>query len=348
MKPRVAVALSGGVDSMVAAHLLKPDHPEIVGLHFRTGFENPSTERSNRIVQSIGNQLGIPVHLVDVSLEFQQHVVDYFTATYLAGATPNPCMVCNPLIKFGVLLRHAQALGADYLATGHYAVVQRDAGSRNRLFRGTDPDKEQSYFLARLTQAQLDKALFPLGRLTKDAVREIALRNGLKPAAIAESQDICFIPAGTYQEFIRNRCGRATEPGPIETLDGQVVGEHRGLHAFTIGQRRGINCPAIEPYYVLRLDILRNRLIVGAKQDLLTKACRVTRMNWIAPPPDGPINVLARVRYRSRETPATVTPLDADGVAVRFDSPQSAITPGQAAVFYDGDEVLGGGFILKE
>jgi tRNA-specific 2-thiouridylase len=345
MKPRIAVAISGGVDSMVAAHLLKPDHPEIFGLHFLTGFENPSTANGNRVVQSMGDQLGIPVHTVDLSLEFKQHVVDYFAATYLAGATPNPCMVCNPLIKFGVLLRQAQDLGADYLATGHYAVVQRDVDSRNRLFRGADPDKEQSYFLARLTQSQLDKALFPLGRLTKKAVRNIALRNGLKPALHAESQDICFIHADTYKEFILKLGGGIGQPGPIETLDGQIVGEHQGLHAFTIGQRRGINCPAAEPYYVLRMDMLRNRLIVGGKKDLLTKSCRVVQMNWIAAPPVGPIKVLARVRYRTREAPATATPLDADSVALRFDSPQSAVTPGQAAVFYERDQVLGGGFI---
>lgn len=348
MKPRIAVAVSGGVDSMVAAHILKQDHPEVFGLHFLTGFEKPSAERSRPAVQSIGSQLGIQVHVVDLSVEFKQHVVDYFSATYLAGATPNPCMVCNPSIKFGVLLRHARELGADYLATGHYAVVQRDDSGRNRLFKGGDPNKEQSYFLARLTRSQLDKALFPLGRFTKDAVREIAVRSGLRPAWVAESQDVCFIPAGAYQEFLYKLSGRRSEPGPIETIDGQIVGEHQGLHAFTIGQRRGINCPAPEPYYVLRIDTGRNRLIVGAKKDLLTAACRVTQINWIAPPPDGPIKVLTRVRYRTHEAPATVIPLDAESARVCFDSPQSAVAPGQAAVFYDGDEVLGGGFISKE
>jgi len=345
MKPCIAVALSGGVDSMVAACLLKQDGHEMFGLHFLTGFENPSADRRGPDIQSIGSQLGIQVHVVNLSAEFKQHVVDYFCSTYLAGATPNPCMVCNPSIKFGTLLRHAQELGAGYLATGHYAVVQRDDNGRNRLFKGADPNKEQSYFLARLIQSQLDKAIFPLGRLIKNTVREIAVRNGLRPAWVAESQDVCFIPAGAYHEFLYKLGGRRSEPGPIETLDGRIVGEHQGLHAFTIGQRRGINCPAAEPYYVLRIDTGRNRLIVGAKKDLLTTECRVTQINWIAPPPDGPINVLTRVRYRTRETLATVIPLSADSARVCFDSPQSAVTPGQAAVFYDGDEVLGGGFI---
>ena len=184
MKPRIAVAVSGGVDSMVAACLLKQDYSEVFGLHFLTGFEKPAAERSGPDIQSIGSQLGIQVYIVNLSVEFKQNVVDYFCSTYLAGATPNPCMVCNPSIKFGTLLRHAQELGAGYLATGHYAVVRRDEAGRNRLFKGADPNKEQSYFLARLAQSQLDKALFPLGRLTKDTVRDIAVRNGLRPALV--------------------------------------------------------------------------------------------------------------------------------------------------------------------
>jgi tRNA-specific 2-thiouridylase len=347
MKRTIAVAVSGGVDSMLAAHILKQDHPDIFGLHFLTGFETAPAARSALCAQAIGDQLGIPVHVVDVSADFKRHVVDYFTATYLAGATPNPCMVCNPSIKFGVLLRFAQGLGAELLATGHYAAVRQGTGGRYRLFKGADARKDQSYFLARLTQAQLARACFPLGSLTKAEVREAAARKGLAPAVAEESQDACFIKAGAYREVLQTLTGRQPEPGLIETTAGEVVGEHAGLHAFTIGQRRGINCPAAAPYYVVRLDTARNRLIVGLKKDLLTAECGVVQINWIAPAPGEPLRARVRVRYRTPETPSAVIPLSADSARVRFDSPQSAVTPGQAAVFYDGDEVLGGGVISQ-
>jgi tRNA-specific 2-thiouridylase len=347
MNPSIAVAVSGGVDSMIAAHLLKQDYPSVFGLHFLTGFESAPGGRGVLPVQSIGEQLGIPLRVVDLSAEFRQNVVDYFSATYLSGETPNPCVVCNPSIKFGVLLRFAQGLGAERIATGHYAVVQKDPSGRYRLLKGADGRKDQSYFLARLTQDQLAKASFPLGAFTKAAVRELAARRGLKPAAVRESQDVCFIKAGSYPQFIAALTDRTAEPGLIETTAGDIVGEHRGLHAFTVGQRRGINCPAAEPYYVVRLDIARNRLVVGLKKDLLAAECAVQGINWICLPPQASVRVQVRVRYRTRETPATLTPLGPDSARVRFDAPQPAVTPGQAAVFYDGDEVLGGGFIAR-
>ena len=348
MKRAVAVAVSGGVDSMVAAHILKQDDPNVFGLHFLTGFEPAPAGRGALSANSIGDQLGIPVHVVDVSADFKRSVVDYFSAAYLAGETPNPCIVCNPSIKFGVLLRHAQSLGAEHLATGHYAVVGQDAAGRYRLSKSADARKDQSYFLARLTQAQLARARFPLGGLTKAEVREIAVRSGLQPAVTDESQDVCFIKTGSCAAFIASMGGPPPEPGLIETVDGEIIGRHQGLHAFTVGQRRGIDCPAAEPYYVVRLDAARNRLIVGRKKDLLTPECHVARINWIAPPPEEPLHARVRVRYRTPETPATLIPLSAEGARVRFDSPQAAVTPGQAAVFYDGDEVLGGGFISKQ
>jgi tRNA-specific 2-thiouridylase len=343
----IAVAVSGGVDSMIAAYLLKQEYPQVFGLHFLTGFEPPPAEHSRQAAQSIGGQLGIPVHVVDLSADFKRNVVDYFSATYLSGETPNPCVICNPSIKFGVLLRFAQGLGADCLATGHYAVVRQDPSGRYRLLKAADRRKDQSYFLARLTQAQLAETRFPLGSLTKADVREVAARGGLKPPATQESQDVCFIKAGSYPEFIAAMSGRPSEPGLIETTEGDVIGEHQGLHAFTVGQRRGIKCPAAEPYYVVRLDTARNRLVVGPKKDLLTAECRVAAINWIRPPPKEPLRVNARVRYRTRETPATLIPLTEESARLRFDPPQPAVTPGQAAVFYDGDEVLGGGFITK-
>ncbi len=348
MSRRVAVALSGGVDSLTAAYLLKQESLEIVGVHFLTGFEGEPPERAAHRVRAIGDRLRIPVHVADVSAEFKTGVVDYFTATYLAGETPNPCVVCNVSIKFGAVLRYAEGLGAQALATGHYAIVRQDPEGRYRLFRGVDPIKDQSYFLARLSQAQLSKACFPLGSLTKADVRVLAARHGLNASAAAESQDVCFIRNSTYPEFISATSGRRFAPGLIETASGEVVGRHAGLHAFTVGQRRGINCPAAEPYYVLRLDTARNRLVVGFKQDLASSGCRVEHINWIVAAPARPLRVQTRVRYRSPECPSTLVPLDPQTAWVRFDSPQAAVTPGQAAVFYNGDEVLGGGFISAD
>lgn len=345
MNPTIAVAVSGGVDSLVAAHLLKQTEPRVVAVHFRTGYEAESADHTQARIQSVGDQLGLPVRVIDLSQEFRREVVDYFAATYLAGQTPNPCAVCNPRIKFGALLRRTAAMGADRLATGHYAGVRRDPRGRYRLFRGADRRKDQSYFLARLTQAQLAKARFPLAALTKTAVREMASAAGFVPLDAVESQDVCFIPKGRHPQFLSEMAGRPAEAGLIETTDGRILGRHPGLPAFTVGQRRGINCPASEPYYVVRLDPGRNRLVVGGKDEILSSRCRVVQINWIAPPPAASLRVQARVRYRTPETPATVVPIDADSAWLHFDAPQPAVTPGQAAVFYEGDEVLAGGFI---
>jgi tRNA-uridine 2-sulfurtransferase len=348
MSRTIAVAVSGGVDSLVAAHLLKRTTPPVVLVHFRTGFETETAERTRARIQAVGDQLDLPLHVIDLSAEFRRCVVDYFTDAYLSGQTPNPCMVCNPRIKFGALLQRAEGFGAERLATGHYAGVRRDPAGRYRLFKGLDPGKDQSYFLARLTQEQLARACFPLAGLTKAAVREIAGRAGLAPVHAGESQDVCFVPDGAYAQFIAALTDRPPEPGPIETTAGAVVGRHAGLHGFTVGQRRGINCPAAEPYYVVRLDPERNRLVVGHKHEILAAHCRIEQINWIAPPPEAALRVAARVRYRTPETPATVVPIDAESAWLRFDAPQPAVTPGQAAVFYDGNEVLGGGFIAQQ
>lgn len=343
----IAVAVSGGVDSMIAAHLLRQETPDVFAVHFLTGFEPPHTGPRHPI-HGIGDRLGIAVHVVDLSVEFRTHVVDYFTAAYRSGQTPNPCVICNPAIKFGAVLRFAAALGAGCLATGHYATVRRDSSGRYRLHKGVDPRKDQSYFLARLGQDQLAQARFPLGALTKDRVRALAALNGLHPVETAESQDVCFVTSSAYTDFMQPDGPAPQDPGPIETVAGQVVGRHAGLARFTVGQRRGINCPAAAPYYVVRLEPERNTLVVGTREDLLTAGCRVEDINWIAPPPNGPMRARTRVRYRTPEAPGTVTPLDPRTALVEFDTPQSAVTPGQAAVFYDGDAVLGGGFIARQ
>jgi tRNA-specific 2-thiouridylase len=340
----IAVAMSGGVDSMVAACLLKEAGWGVVGLHFLTGFERDAAS-AQAGVERIARRLGIPLHVVDASRDFQEKVVDYFTATYLAGQTPNPCVICNPAIKFGTVLRAAEHLGAAALATGHYARTAVDTGGRFHLFKAADPTKDQSYFLARLSQRQLARARFPLAALTKEEVRAIAARKRLKPAAAEESQDVCFIKAGTVKDFIAARLPGHGGRGTIETLAGEIIAEHSGLHGFTVGQRRGINCPAAEPWYAVRLDPAHNRLVVGTRRDLLRRRCRVSHINWIIASPDAALRVHTRVRYRNREVPSTFRPDSADSGTVEFDTPLTAVAPGQAAVFYDGEEVLGGGVI---
>lgn len=351
MKPTTAVAISGGVDSMMTAYLLKQQGHRVSGIHFITGFETASAYsrdagsiRKHNVLK-IGEQLGIPVEIVDIRHEFQEKIVGYFCRTYHQGQTPNPCMHCNPTIKFGTILAHAQKMGAQKLATGHYARLKRDPDGHCRLFKGLDPKKDQSYFLARLTRQQLANACFPLGEMKKSEIKQMAAQKRLYPVTQAESQDVCFIKEEGYAEFLARQTGFDPQPGLIETVSGQVIGEHRGLHLFTIGQRRGINCPAAEPYYAVRLDAERNRLVVGSKTDLLSAECRVTDINWINEHPDTPMELHTRVRYRTKEVPSTVIAQDNHTALVKFKIPQSAVTPGQGAVFYRDDEVLGGGWI---
>jgi tRNA-specific 2-thiouridylase len=350
MTSKIAVAVSGGVDSLVAAYLLLQEGCSVEGIHFLTGFEPAesgwrSSDTVSHPISVIGEQLGIPVTLVDCRKEFQSNVVDYFVRTYARGETPNPCVVCNPRIKFGVILEKAKNAGAGLLATGHYARIEKTAGDVCRLYRGADAQKDQSYFLARLSQQQLQQAVFPLGGLTKSTVKALAREKGLSPAVKLESQDVCFIKADAYADFLESQPGFEARPGPIEDLDGNVIGEHQGLHRFTIGQRRGINCPAADPYYVVKVDLGGNRLIVGAKADVLSDHCLVKKVNWVVSEPAMPKKVHVRIRYRHREVPASISRREQKAVWVDFETPQPAVTPGQAAVFYDGNEVLGGGFI---
>jgi tRNA-specific 2-thiouridylase len=350
----IAVAVSGGVDSLVAAHLLKEDGWRLRLIHFLTGFERAdgaSAEAEDRRacgIQAIGDQLGERVHVIDASAAFHSHVIGYFSAAYRAGQTPNPCTVCNPAIKFGVVLDAALELGAESLATGHYARIEAGRDGRRRLLRGRDAEKDQSYFLFRLTQDQLRRARFPLGALLKTETRALAAGAGLRPITSGESQDACFVKGKSYRELLAEVDPEAFEPGPIEHVDGRTLGSHGGLAGFTIGQRRGINCPAAEPYYVLRLDVARNRLIVGGKADLCARSLRVAAINWIARRPEAARRVETRIRYRHTAAPSTFLPCGADAGTVVFDRPQPAVTPGQAAVFYDGTEVLGGGTIESE
>ncbi|MEE4359440.1 MAG: tRNA 2-thiouridine(34) synthase MnmA [Desulfococcaceae bacterium] len=340
---RTAVALSGGIDSLAAARILQEKGHKPLGIHFLSGFSSVSPED----VQKMGKEMGIRVETADCREDFRKKVVDYFVRTYRKGRTPNPCLLCNSLIKFGSLLSFARKLGAERLATGHYARVSAAPSGRYMLRKAADFRKDQSYFLAFLSQKQLASACFPLGDMTKETVRRLAAEKGLTPVTQKESQDICFIK-DSYPDFLEKYAGFSPEPGPVTDRSGKKIGEHQGLHLFTVGQRRGISCPASEPYYVLALDKKNNRLIVGFKKDLYTPEFRVTGLHWICPPSSpAPLPVQVKVRYRHQAVPATVFPESVTDAIVRFESPHPAVTPGQGAVFYQGDEVLGGGWIMS-
>lgn len=352
MKKTIAIALSGGIDSLVSASLLKEQGHSVFGIHFVTGHEktgvSPDDASSDRI-NIFSDQLGIPLEIIHIRDQFEKKVIRYFANAYMNGRTPNPCLVCNPQIKFGMILAHAKKRGASHLATGHYAKVKRLDNGRYGLFKGSDMKKDQSYFLSRLTQDQLGRAVFPLGGMTKDQTIALAKNKRLKPAFKSESQDICFIRESTYGEFIKNFSGFTPKNGPITDVKGHILGEHKGLHLYTIGQRRGINIPAERPYYVLNINIKTNSLVVGFKEETFSSCFKATEINWINPPPWTPgnasIEAEVRIRYRHQQTPSTITPGGGHDAVIRFKTPQSAVTPGQGAVFYKNDQVLGGGWI---
>jgi tRNA-specific 2-thiouridylase len=337
----VAVLVSGGIDSLVAACLLKQENPDVIGLHLRTGYNDLSEEE----VRMISDRAGISVAVIDCRAEFQSAVIDYFIDAYLQGETPNPCLHCNPRVKFGLGLDHALKAGADFLASGHYCRSRQDQQGV-QLVRGLDRRKDQSYFLAFLTTAQLSCLRFPVGGMTKPAVLTLAREMGLAPIVARESQDVCFIrKEETYADFIGRQVDLAPRPGVIEDVRGQVLGEHDGLHLFTVGQRRGINCPAKRPYYVAAIDFKNNRIKVGFREDLMLSQCLVREVNWIGLAPAGDLVCSVKVRYQHQAAPARVACLPGNRVRITFDQPQFGIAPGQGAVFYQEDIVLGGGII---
>ncbi len=355
-KPVVVVAMSGGVDSSVAAALLVERGYDVTGMMLRLWSEDCGTGGANRCctpaqmadARRIADLLGIPFYVIDTQDVFRQTVVQFFIDRYAAGETPNPCLECNRVIRFGWLLEHALALGAEYLATGHYARVEHLAGGPSRLLKGIDPGKDQSYVLSVLTQEKLQCALFPVGDYTKAEIREMAAARGLPVASKDDSQDLCFLANGNYRRFLREHAPDAIRPGPVLTRDGETLGQHSGLPHYTIGQRKGLGISHPVPLYVLGTDPARNALIVGPREQLGQSALVAGRVNWIAgAPPEGAFRCAVKIRYRARPAPATVTPQGADGARVEFDEPLRAITPGQGAVFYDGEECLGGGIIRR-
>lgn len=348
--------MSGGVDSSTTAALLVERGYRVIGMMMRLWSE--SEEGDDRFVSNrccspeavadargVCQTLGIPFYLLNFEAAFKQHVVDFFVDGYARGTTPNPCLECNREVKFGALLVKARALGADHLATGHYARVRQDRGLF-QLLKGVDPNKDQSYALHVLNQEQLTHAVFPLGEHTKDETRAMARRFGLRVADKHESQDLCFIADGDYRHFLRRRIPSLLVPGDIVDARGKVLGRHQGLAFYTIGQRKGLGIAAGQPLYVIALDTARNTLVVGRADELGRQELVAGGVNWISgSPPDGEIEVTAKIRYRAAEAPAAVTPLAAGRARVVFHLPLRDITPGQAVVFYQDELCLGGGRI---
>ena len=355
---RVVVAMSGGVDSSVAAALLARQGHDVIGLSMQLYDQ---AGRSGQGVQKFGTcctiddlydarrvaaHLGFPHYIVNFEEKFAETVVSDFVREYAAGRTPIPCVHCNGDLKFATLVERAAGFDAGFVATGHYARVEHDAAAgRYRLLRGVDPNKDQSYFLFTLTQAQLSHAMFPVGGLDKPAVREVARELGLVVAEKPDSHEICFVPDGDHAAFLA-RQGAAHGEGTIRDADGQVLGSHGGIHRYTVGQRKGLGLSSPIPLYVVDIDASSNSLTVGPREALERRELSASGVNWIAgtPPADG-LRVTAQIRHRHKEAPATIHPAGSDRVRLVFETPQAAVAPGQALVMYQGAEVIGGGWI---
>lgn len=352
MKKKVMVGMSGGVDSSVAAALLLEQGYEVVGVTMQIWQDDKKDENGSCCSLSavddarrVANKLGIPYYVLNFKEIFEQKVIDYFTNEYLRGKTPNPCIACNRYIKFDEFLRKARELGMDYVATGHYATVVQENG-RYLLKKSASLAKDQTYPLYNLTQDQLAHTLFPLAPYEKPQVREIAKNLGLGVASKPDSQDICFVVHHDYSAFIEERTGIKIEPGNFVDRQGKILGKHKGLYHYTIGQRKGLGIATGKPVFVSKIDVERNEIVLGEESDILSQSLIASDLNFIAVDRlTEPASATVKIRYGSREAAATISPLDEKSVKVEFVEPQRAVTAGQSVVFYQGDLVLGGGII---
>jgi tRNA-specific 2-thiouridylase len=341
----VGVAMSGGVDSSVTATLLKNRGHDVHG--FFMALAQPDLDQQIERVEKVAKHLDVSLTVIDLADEFKKTVLDYFTSSYFDGRTPNPCVFCNPKIKFGKLLEEILAAGCNFMATGHYARIIEGPDKNFHLLKGLDPKKDQSYFLHRLTRQQLSRILFPLGEYSKENVYKMAAELGISGMHGAESQDVCFLKNQDLKSFMAQHLTEDNGDGFIVTMDDKVIGEHRGIHGYTVGQRKGLGIPDATPYYVVALDPVKNEVVVGKKEDLYRQELSVGNVNWtVGREPDLPHNFSTRIRYRHPGAPARIMPAQKGVYRVHFQEPQLAITPGQFAVFYNNDEVTGGGEIL--
>ena len=344
MKNRVLVAMSGGVDSSLTASLLLQRGYDVEGVTMKLA---PGACCDIGSVQAVCAHLGIPHHLIDMQAEFSQAIIHDFVAEYRRGRTPNPCIRCNERMKFQALLDYALSHGFDHLATGHYARIEQDARTgRYLLKKGVDAEKDQSYFLYRMNQDQLGRVLFPLGEFSKEEVRRISREQRLPTAERPESQEICFVPDNNYRNFLREQAPDILRPGEMVMVDGTIVGTHDGIAFFTVGQRRKLGVAAGARLYVVHVEPDTNRIVLGTKEDLLTREASVSDTQFIAIDElRSPLSVTVKIRYRSPQAPAIVEPAANDRIKIIFGEPVPGVCPGQAAVFYDGDIVVGGGII---
>ena len=356
--------MSGGVDSSVAAYLMQREGYDCAGCTMKlytnedAGFSGDDASSpggktccsldDTEDARSVAFRLGMPFYVFNYTDEFRCRIIGRFTETYLKGQTPNPCIDCNRFMKFGALLERAAVLGFDKLVTGHYARIRFD-GETYHLLKGLDPAKDQSYVLYTLTQEQLAHLAFPLGDMTKEETRKIAEEQGFLNAHKRDSQDICFVPDGDYARVVESASGTVLPPGYFIGPDGRVLGRHKGIIHYTIGQRKGLGLSLPAPLYVCRIDVEKNQVILGPHEALFADTVRVEDVNWIGgKAPDGPLPVQAKLRYRQPPADATALPQEDGSLLLHFENPQRAVTPGQAAVLYDGEEVLGGGTIAAE